>query len=80
MIPVQPAGIKNQGGEHHKNNQCNDFLDYFQLHQWKGTPIANKSDSVCRDLEGVFCKSNHPRKKDNPKQRPVTDKAHLLKL
>ena len=48
------------GGKYGKDNQCNDLLNHFQLHQCKGASITGKADTVGRHLASIFEEGDAP--------------------
>lgn len=67
MIGCELHLIEKHLRENHKNNQCYNLLNHFQLNQRKGAARFGKSDSVGRHLQYIFKKRNPPAdKNDNP--------------
>jgi len=80
VVPVERLALEQDGGEHGKHNQGDDFLYDLELHQREGAAVAYKADAVGRNLAGIFGQRNAPRKEDDAKQGPVVNLVHFLKL
>lgn len=80
MVPVQGLPLEHYGGDDREDNERNDFLNHFKLHQVERTAIAFEAKPVGRYLATVFCESYHPREKDDADKRPMGRYARLLQL
>lgn len=80
MVPMQLLPLEDQVGYHAEDNQGDDFLYDFQLHQREWTTIINKADSVGRHQETVLYAGNHPREGNHGYQGPVRRDASLVEL
>jgi len=80
MVPMQLLPLEDQVGYHAEDNQGDDFLYDFQLHQREWTTIINKADSVGRHLAAVFEEGNCPRETNDAEERPVRRDASLVEL
>lgn len=54
MIPVQRLTLKKERCKQRKDDKGYHFLNHFQLHQRERTSIADKSDTVGRNLAGIL--------------------------
>lgn len=57
--------LEKEIGDDAENDERNDFLNNFQLHQREGTAIASKADTVCRYLTTIFEEGYCPREHDD---------------
>ena len=80
MVPVQRLALEEQSGEDGEDDERDDFLDDFELHQREGASVAGKADAVGRNLAGILKESDAPREKDDGKQGPMGGNLHLLQL
>lgn len=80
MVPVQSLSLEHYGGDDRKDDERNDFLNHFKLHQVERAAVAFEAKPVGRYLATVFCESYHPREKDDADKRPMGRYARLLQL
>ena len=73
MVPVQGLSLEHHGGDDRKDDERNDFLNHFKLHQVERAAVAFEAKPVGRYLATVFCESYHPREKDDADKRPMDD-------
>lgn len=66
MVPVQGLPLEHYGGDDREDNERNDFLNHFKLHQVERTAIAFEAKPVGRYLATVFCESYHHEKRMTP--------------
>ena len=64
MVPVQGLPLEHHGGDDREDDERNDFLNHFKLHQVERAAVAFEAKPVGRYLATVFCESYHPREKD----------------
>ena len=80
MVPVQGLSLEHHGGDDREDDERNDFLNHFKLHQVERAAVAFEAKPVGRYLATVFCESYHPREKDDADKRPMGRYARLLQL
>lgn len=78
MIPVQSLSLEEHGGKNREDNEGDDLLDDFQLHQSEGTAVIDESDAVGRYLTGVFEECDSPAEGYDANQRERGEPAELL--
>ena len=57
---MQLLPLEDDVGYDAEDNQGDDFLDDFQLHQREGSAIVNEADAVRRHKEAVFDAGDAP--------------------
>ena len=77
---AEPVALEHHGGDDRKDDERNDFLNHFKLHQVERAAVAFEAKPVGRHLATVFCESYHPREKDDADKRPMGRYARLLQL
>ena len=80
MIPLDGLSLEQEGNYDRENGDGNHFLNHFELHEIEGTAVFDEADSVGRNQQALFKKSDAPGKEDNENKRPVRRNFHLLKL
>ena len=80
MVPVQSLPLEHHGGDDREDDERDDFLNHFKLHQVERATVTFKAKSVGRYLATVFREGNHPREKDDTDKRPMGRYARLLQL
>lgn len=65
VIPMQRLAFEDESGKDSKDNQRNNFLNNFKLHQAERAAVSVKADTVGRHLTGVFRQGNQPGKQND---------------
>ena len=65
MIPLQCLALEENNGEDRENGNRDDLLDDLELHQRKGSAVADEAHTVCRHLTSVLEERQEPTDKDN---------------
>ena len=60
MIPAEFAHFENLNSNDHEDNQTDNLLNHFQLHQIKRAAGYFRADAVGRDHYGILKKSHAP--------------------
>ena len=71
VIPLQRLTLEENNGEDRENGNRDDLLDDLELHQRKGSAVANEAHTVCRHLTSVLEERQEPTDKDNDVERCV---------
>ena len=80
MIPMQMLPLEENVGNDTEDNQGDDFLYDFQLHQREWSAVVDEADSVGWHQEAVLNAGNHPREANDGNQRPVRRDAGLVEF
>lgn len=72
--------LKEDVGNDAENNEGDDFLYDFKLHQCEWAAVAHETYPVGRHLTTVFKEGDSPREQDDAQQRPVGGDAGLVEL
>ena len=70
MVPVQSLASEEYGGEYGEDDERDNLLHHFELHQREGAAIIDESDSVGGNLARVLGQRDAPREDDYEPQRP----------
>lgn len=54
MVPVQGLPLEHHGGDDREDDERNDFLNHFKLHQVERAAVAFEAKPVGRYLATVF--------------------------
>lgn len=65
MVDPESLVLKKDNGENNKYDQCDHFLEYFELHQGKRTARTPETDTVGGYLKAIFEKCNAPTNKND---------------
>lgn len=71
MIPLQRLALEENNGEDRENGNRDDLLDDLELHQRKGSAVADEAHTVCRHLTSVLEERQEPTDKDDDVERCV---------
>ena len=77
---MQVLPLEEQVCDDAEDNQRDDFLYNFQLHQREWSAVIDKPDTVRRHQEAVLNAGNHPREANHGNQRPVRRDAGLVEF
>lgn len=72
--------MESQRTKKHKDDERNHLLDDLELHQTKGTAIADKADAIGRHLEAILEESDTPRESNNGNHGPFLKPRQLTQL
>ena len=78
VVPVQVLPLEEDVGDDAEDNQRDDFLYDFELHQVERSAVVDEADTVGRHLTAVLEKGNHPREGNDQIEGPVRGDARLL--
>jgi len=73
VVGFQGFSLKENGSEYHKYHEGDNLLDYFELHERKGTSGTLEADSISRHLGTIFEKCYCPTQEYYTKKSPVGD-------
>ena len=59
VVPAE-LHVESNGREDNEDSECNNFLNYLELHQVERAAVAFKTNSVGRYLKAVFKECNQP--------------------
>ena len=71
VVPMQMLPLEEDVGDDAEDNQGDDFLYDFQLHEREWSAVVDKADAVRGHLAAVFEKGYCPREENDAEQRPV---------
>lgn len=71
MVPVKRLTVKQDVYDDGEDDERNDFLNNFELYKRERTAITVETNTVGRDLKGIFCQGDEPREKDYGVKWPV---------
>ena len=80
MVPVQSLASEEYGGEYGEDDERDNLLHHFELHQREWSSVAHKTYAVGGYLARVLGQGNAPRKEDDQIEWPRRDELHLLQL
>ena len=80
MIQFKFLIFERNNGKYRKHNQCNHFLQNFQLKQIKRSAIFYKSKPVGRNLKNILKKSKSPTDQNNREKARLFQAAHFFHL
>ena len=80
MVPVQSLSLEHHGGDDREDDERNDFLNHFKLHQVERAAVAFEAKPVGRYLATVFCEAIIHEKRMTTDKRPMGRYARLLQL
>lgn len=80
VVPVQVLPLEEDVGDDAEDNQRDDFLYDFELHQVERSAVVDEADTVGRHQEAILYAGNHPREADDGNQRPVRRDACLVEF
>lgn len=80
VIPLQRFVFEQQECKNRKDQQRDNFLNYFQLHQSEGTAVLAVADAVGRYHETIFHESDEPTGEDEAEQARFLEKFQVLEF
>lgn len=60
VIPLEGDTFEEKHGENNKDRQRDHFLNHFQLHQGKRSPVSDEPQAICGNLGTVLEKGDTP--------------------
>ena len=80
MVPMKMLTLEENVGNDAEDDERNDFLYDFQLHQRERSAVFDETNPVGRHLAAVFKEGYSPREGYDAEERPVRGDAGLVEL
>lgn len=80
VVPVEGLAFEQDGDDDGEDNEGDDLLNDFQLHEAEGAAVAGEAETIGRNLGAIFKKRKPPGEEDDQNERPAGRNLHLLKL
>lgn len=80
MVPMEGLSAEEDDGEEGEDDERDDLLDDFELHEGEGAAVALEAEAVGGHLGAVLEEGHAPRYEDDADEGPVADDFHFLEF